>query len=166
MTISVRLAHADERLVLVGIHLATCGLMADSSAEAEIDAELAWMQRLGDGRHQTHGFVAEDDGVLVGIVAAGPHPYEETTGTVSRLYVDPACVGRGFGTLLHDRAISHLVDHGFTRATLSFYRADAETQDWCQRRGWQACLDSSGHGRDTEWSRILSSQLPGERSDR
>lgn len=154
MTVAVRRATRGEGLVLVGIHLATCGL-SSSLEEAEIDAEIAWMRGLGDARHKTQGFVAEHDGDLVGIVAAGPSKDQLDTGHVSRLYVDPSFLGRGVGTVLLDRAVAHLVDHGFSQATLSLCHPDSTTLGWCERRGWHAAMGVSIQCLGTELRRIL-----------
>lgn len=156
MTVVVRRATRDEGLVFVGIHLATCGLsMSSSSVDTRVDAEISWMRGLGGARHPTQGFVAEHDGALVGLVAAGPSKDLLDTGHVSRLHVDPTFLGRGVGTVLHDRAVAHLADRGFSQAILSLCHPDPMILGWCKRRGWHADPGLGTRCLETNLRRIL-----------
>jgi GNAT superfamily N-acetyltransferase len=81
-------------------------------------------------------FVAEQDGDVVGVAAAGPDPDDGATGHLSRLYVTPTRWGNGIGGALHDRAVAHLRAHGFPEATLWVLEANHRSRAWYERRGW------------------------------
>lgn len=107
-----------------------------SEAPPPVAAELArlWFKRLNDARHR--GFVAELDGVIVGVALAGPDPDDEAVGHLSRLYVEPARWGRGIGRVLYDACIAQLEDQRFAEATLWVLERNERVRVWYERLGW------------------------------
>ncbi|NHD17194.1 MULTISPECIES: GNAT family N-acetyltransferase [unclassified Actinopolyspora] len=61
---------------------------------------------------------------------------EHRTGELVSLYADPQWLGRGAGRAVHDAALGHLADHGFTRAVLWILEGNDHAADFYQRHGW------------------------------
>ncbi|PPK70512.1 GNAT family N-acetyltransferase [Actinokineospora auranticolor] len=96
---------------------------------------------------ETRAFVAESDGEIVGVGAAGPprEPGPADTGEVNLLYVHPDRWGTGIGSLLHDRLLAELRTLGYAEAYL--WVADGNTLgiDFYVHKGWTRTEDTSDH---------------------
>jgi ribosomal protein S18 acetylase RimI-like enzyme len=86
-----------------------------------------WSRLLASDAKGSHHFVAEIDGVLVGIGGAGPatHPAYGGRGRISLLYIAPDRQRQGIGRrLMHDLAVS-LQRAGHASAALSVVEGNA-----------------------------------------
>jgi len=90
-----------------------------------------WTTRLTDP--STRVLVAEVDGVLVGVVAAGSL---EGEGHLSRLHVDPDLWGRGIGRALYDRCVAEFEGSGTSVVTLWVLERNVRARSWYERLGW------------------------------
>jgi L-amino acid N-acyltransferase YncA len=84
--------------------------------------------------------VAEVDGDVVGYASSGAGRDEDATagaGELYALYVRPTWWGRGFGSALHDAALTGLVDDGSTRATAWVLEQNDPGRAFCASRGWR-----------------------------
>ena len=90
--------------------------------------------RLGAG---ARAHVAVAGGRVLGVVLSGPDPEEPGAGHLARLYVDPACWGRGIGTQLYGAALRDLTDREFREATLWVLEANRRARSWYERLGWR-----------------------------
>jgi GNAT superfamily N-acetyltransferase len=94
---------------------------------------LNWASVFADGVGAPH--VAEDDGVVVGILNFGPARDEEEAGELYVLYVHPEHWGSGAGQLLIDTAHAELArDHN--RAVLSVLADNPRARRFYERNGW------------------------------
>ena len=73
--------------------------------------------------------VAEQDGWIVGFATLHGQP---PAGELAMLFVDPPAIGRGIGTLLHDRITATAAQAGFTHLTVT---ADPHAESFYLARG-------------------------------
>ncbi len=83
----------------------------------------------------SRGLVLEEEGVVVGCVAASVD--EAGEGEVVGLYVDPSCWRRGFGVRLHDAVLDDLRSAGATSARLWVLERNTRARGMYERRGWR-----------------------------
>jgi GNAT superfamily N-acetyltransferase len=93
--------------------------------------EARWRERPLEG-----AYVWAQDGLVVGVVQAGPSPEEPGEGRLRGLFVDPPAQGAGIGAALHDHAVERLADAGFARATLWVFAANGHAREFYAARGW------------------------------
>lgn len=97
-----------------------------------------WEFWLGPDRERgRRAYVATTGARLVGVVLVGPDPDEPEAGHLARLYVHPACWGRGVGTRLYTTAVRDLAARGFPEATLWVLEANTRARHWYERLGWR-----------------------------
>jgi ribosomal protein S18 acetylase RimI-like enzyme len=146
-TVAVRDARISDRVTIARLHRRTAlhayAHIFPSDAPEPTHEQLVadWEKRLrpGDGRQKC--FVAEQEGIVVGVIGAGPDPSDPSIGHLSGLYVDVSCWGCGVGSSLYERAVEHLRSHTFSTATLWVLEGNARARGWYQRRGWTATDD-------------------------
>jgi ribosomal protein S18 acetylase RimI-like enzyme len=66
-----------------------------------------------------------------------PRSEEPGVGHVARIYVDPACWGRGIGTQLYVAALRDLTGRNFPEATLWVLEANRRARSWYESLGWR-----------------------------
>jgi GNAT superfamily N-acetyltransferase len=145
VNVVIRLADRGEVSALAALHRETAvagyGHIFPEGAEPPTpDGVLAqWEHWLGpDWEQERRAFVAEDGGIVVGVVLAGPDPVDPNCGHVARLYVRPDRWGTGIGTAHYTRAVAHLRDVGFSEATLWVLEHNLRARSWYERLGWRA----------------------------
>jgi putative acetyltransferase len=88
-------------------------------------------------------YVSPAGTLLLGTVEGSPagcvavRPWRERTCEMKRLYVRPACQGRGCGLLLAERAIRWATEAGYTRVVLDTVPAMASAQRLYERLGFR-----------------------------
>lgn len=95
-------------------------------------------------------FVAERGGEVLGFVGSGPCGDDDAgdeTGEVYAIYLQPEVVGKGVGRALFARAVAHLREHGFSRATLWVLANNARTRRFYEIAGWRA----DGEEKSQDW---------------
>lgn len=105
-------------------------------AEKIAGREQRWREILMGG---TPTWVAEEDGVVTGIMSAAMSRDEDTapnTGELWMIYVAPEAQGRGIGTALTGEAVKQLRALGCTAATLWVFEANAGARGFYERMGW------------------------------
>jgi ribosomal protein S18 acetylase RimI-like enzyme len=132
---SVTIAHLHRRTAL---HAYAHIFPPDAPEPTLEELVAAWEERLrpGDGRQLC--FVAEYDGIVVGVIGAGPDPLDPFRGHLSGLYVDPSRWACGIGSSLYERAVEHLHSRSFSTATLWVLEGNVRARGWYERRGWTA----------------------------
>jgi GNAT superfamily N-acetyltransferase len=78
----------------------------------------------------------EVDGAVAGVVIARPDPDYAGFGQLRRLHVHPDHWRRGFGSLLHEAALSVLRRQAFDRAGLWVLEGNNVARTMYERRGW------------------------------
>ena len=109
-----------------------------------------WRGHLAQG---TPTWVAEDKGIALGIMSAGPSrdtDAAEGTGELWMLYVDPPAQGRGVGRGLLAEAVAVWGRAGFARATLWVFEANVKARAFYEHMGWT--LDESAGVKDDPWA--------------
>ena len=81
------------------------------------------------------GFLAEDDGVAVGVLSVGASEHEEGAGELYAIYVHPDYWGRGAGQLLIDQAHAFLAAR-FDEAILTVLVANPRARRFYERNRW------------------------------
>jgi ribosomal protein S18 acetylase RimI-like enzyme len=85
--------------------------------------------------------VAEDDGAVVGWLAAGPSRDDdrhEAEGEIWAVYVHPDSWRTGVGSALMTAAIGRLADEGYTEATLWVFEDNARARRFYERFDWRS----------------------------
>jgi ribosomal protein S18 acetylase RimI-like enzyme len=82
--------------------------------------------------------VAEGDGEVVGMAAAGPSPDPEGAGELFAINVDPGHWGSGAGRALLEAAQAELARLGFTELVLWVLPGNARARRFYERAGWAA----------------------------
>jgi len=109
------------------------------SLSVERRAEM-WSRGLARKRPGWELFVADRAGTVIGFVGCGPCGDEDAgvrTGEVYAIYLRPDVVGMGVGRALFSRAMEHLWEFGFHRATLWVLADNARTRRFYEIAGWK-----------------------------
>ncbi len=85
-------------------------------------------------RNPSTCFVAEESGVLTGVILSG---HDGRRGYIYHLAVLPASRGRGLGTQLLDAACEALKAEGVNKAALVVFKSNQIGNDFWEARGWQ-----------------------------
>jgi ribosomal protein S18 acetylase RimI-like enzyme len=121
------------------------GIMPDRYLD-ELSADIAGQVR----RRRVHiaapdeprvfNLVAEDDGAVIGWLAAGPSRDDdrhEAEGEIWAVYVHPDSWRAGAGGALMTAAIERLVDEGYAEATLWVFEDNTRARRFYERYGWR-----------------------------
>ncbi len=142
-TVSLREANVADASTLAHLHRRTAlrafaDIFPPEAPTPNLDALVAdWTRRIGaNDAERRVCFVAETHASAVGVIVAGADPQDDSRGHLSRLYVDPTHWGHGIGTLLYERAITHLREQCFASATLWVLEGNVHARTWYERRGW------------------------------
>jgi RimJ/RimL family protein N-acetyltransferase len=101
--------------------------------------EEMWARGLARRRPGWELFVADRNGTVIGFVGCGPaldDDADEHTGEVYAIYLRPDVVGTGVGRALLSRAMDHLREAGFRRATLWVLADNVRTRRFYEIAGW------------------------------
>ena len=162
MSIKIRRAGLDDATSIAKVHVAAWkaayeGLfdgaaMARRSVQIRADQwhrGLAWPEERG-----FLVWVAENEGQIVGFISAGPSEDSQApsdVGEIFTLYLEPTCIGQGFGRALMLESLDELKRRGFKEVILwvladnsrarRFYEAAGLTWDGTERikekNGWK-----------------------------
>ncbi|GAA4926135.1 L-amino acid N-acyltransferase YncA [Actinomycetospora succinea] len=131
-------------ITVAGWRHAYRGIVDDERLDALDAGEIAEVRRGAIAAPEPMAvFVADDErGRVMGYCVVGPprepEPSDDGTAVLYTLYLDPAVIGTGAGSALHDAGVAHLAAAGFSRATLWVYTANTGAQRFYARRGWHA----------------------------
>ena len=147
--VSTRRGVPGDAEAIAGIHVrgwrwAYQGLMPDDllhslSVEERAQSWRRGLERQAAGESQARTWVAERDGVILGVTSAGP-PQEEAppgTGELYLIYVDPAAVETGVGRTLMAGAMEDLHSAGFEVAILWVLETNDRARRFYERGGWR-----------------------------
>jgi ribosomal protein S18 acetylase RimI-like enzyme len=148
--VSIRPATIGDLDVLAAIHEAAAreGYRQVFPADAEFPREEARadLRRFLEAEG-FRAFIAEDGGIAIGFVAAGPasedgesgktHPVPGRGAQIHLLHVRPLRWNGGIGTALLDRALAALAADGFVAAFLWVLERNERARHFYERRGWQ-----------------------------
>lgn len=98
--------------------------------------EAGWRQAIA----HSYVWVAEQDGVVVGFVSAGPSRDADAApniGEVYAIYLEEKVVGSGVGRALLDVAVESLRAQGFNQATLWVLATNSRARRFYEKAGWQ-----------------------------
>ncbi len=131
--VSIRRACSDDAQPIADFHVKvwrhTYAGLAPAEAFATLDQTYRgrrWRETLAAGDDHQIVLVAEAEGRIVGIGAAG-RPSEALygqRGEIRFLYVDPACQRRGIGRALLSGLARHLQAHGYRGAALGVVKGN------------------------------------------
>ncbi|WP_260439195.1 GNAT family N-acetyltransferase [Burkholderia sp. Bp9099] len=131
--ISVRTAHLDDAQAIADFHVKvwrhTYRDLAPAQAHAVLDERhrgRTWREKLASNERDQLVLVAETDGTIVGIGAAGApsEPIFGGRGEIKFLYVDPGFKRRGIGRTLLARLATHLQTMRYRGAALSVVKGN------------------------------------------
>ena len=91
-------------------------------------------------KKNVHNFVIEEDKLIVGILAVGENTDNDLPSNVGQLYViyiHPDHEGKGFGSMLMNKAIEILKEDGYTKATLWVLDTNSKARSWYEHKGWK-----------------------------
>ncbi len=120
----------------------------------------AWRESLANPEIQ--GYVAVDDGRIVGVLNIGSFRDDASTGAVRVLYVVPAWWGSGAGQLLMDRAHQELAK-AYDEAELTVLTANPRARRFYERNGWveaETLVEPHFGGTPTQVTRYLRRLRP------
>jgi ribosomal protein S18 acetylase RimI-like enzyme len=132
-------ARALATLHRTAAHAGFAHIFPPDAAPPTFEEDLArWDYWLGpDWEQGRRAYVAVACGRVLGVVLSGPDPEEPGVGHLARLYVDPACWGRGIGTQLYVAALRDLTGRNFPEATLWGLEANRRARSWYESLGWR-----------------------------
>jgi len=87
-----------------------------------------------------HNFVIEEDKEIVGILTVGVNRESDLPSDVGELYgiyIHPGHEGKGFGSLLMNKAIETLKTDGYKKATLWVLDTNSKARSWYEHKGWK-----------------------------
>lgn len=152
MAMEVRRAALDDARAIAAIHVASWrdayrGLIADEVLDSLSIAsrEARWRRILATPESTSRVWMAADGGFVVGFASTAPTVDEDATlGTAElyTLYVDPAWMGRGVGSMLLEHAVGDLGARGFALVTLWVLAENRPARDFFECAGW--LLDGGG----------------------
>ena len=91
-------------------------------------------------KKKIHNFVIEEDKTIVGILTVGENTDDDLTPNVGQLYViyiHPDHEGKGFGSMLMNKAIETLKADGYTKVTLWVLDTNSKARSWYEHKGWK-----------------------------
>jgi ribosomal protein S18 acetylase RimI-like enzyme len=137
MPITIRHARSDDVSAMVGLLGQLFAIEADFEADKQAQARgLSLLLR-----KEACLLVAENDGVVVGMVSIQPLVSTAEGGMVGLLedlVVDEACRGKGTGSLLLRAALDWAREQGLTRVQLLADRNNAAALHFYSRRNFQS----------------------------
>jgi ribosomal protein S18 acetylase RimI-like enzyme len=98
--------------------------------------EQRWRRALEAGDQA--GFVAEQDGIVVGWATVGPGHEDEPAGELYGIYVAPEAWGAGAGPALLRAAVDELRGQGHDEAVLWVLADNPRARRFYEREGWTA----------------------------
>ena len=145
---SVRPAQPGDARAIARVQVASWeatyrGLVPDALIERlTVEVRTAQWERFFTGDRDTHCLlVAEADGTIVGMAAAGPSGDADAvpgrTGSISAIYVDPGSWSQGHGRALMVAALRWLEGRGFEEATLWVLGTNRRGRAFYQAGGWR-----------------------------
>lgn len=173
-TFLIRPARQQDAARIASVHVVTWqvayrGQLPDEYLDSlSVETRAAWWEKnLGEGNPGVT-LVAEDDGGIVGFISVGPGPVEGDleVGEVYAIYVAPASMGRGIGSVMMEAGLTALRNQGFTEARLWVLTSNEKARGFYERIGWQATgqtkVDTSGGQafHETRYRVALSLPIP------
>lgn len=103
--------------------------------------ETRWSEILGQPKVGDKNWVAQEDNEILGFCSTGVSRDKDASkdvGEVYALYVKPAELGSGIGTLLLVKAQEDLKAQGYRQATLWVLKTNDQGRSFYEKRGWHA----------------------------
>jgi ribosomal protein S18 acetylase RimI-like enzyme len=135
--VKVRAATLDDVPELARVHTESSAVAYDGIAPPDPDGLVRRMRNWNAviRKPDFHGFLAEDDGVAVGVLSVGASEHEDGAGELYAIYVHPDYWGRGAGQMLLDQAHQTLSEL-FDEAILTVLVANPRARRFYERNGW------------------------------
>lgn len=99
-----------------------------------------WRKQLEHPKDNTHTFVAEKDGVVVGWCTAGVSRdtnVSKDTGELYGIYMHPDYINQGIGSELMEYALSILKEEGYKKATLWVLDSNEKSRKFYEKNNWK-----------------------------
>lgn len=99
-----------------------------------------WKDMLENPKGTWYGIVAAKDDKIIGWCTFGPSRDENTSekiGEIQAIYVHPAFLGIGAGSLMMEEAKKQLKDLHFDSATLWVLSTNKKSRIWYEKKGWK-----------------------------
>jgi len=93
-----------------------------------------------NGEKKIHNFVIEEDKTIVGILSLGLSRDGDLpldVGELNVIYIHPDYEGKGFGSMLLNKAIETLKAEGYKKATLWVLDTNTKARAWYEHKGWK-----------------------------
>ena len=91
-------------------------------------------------KKKIHNFVIEEDKEIVGILTVGVNREGDLPSDVGELYgiyIHPDHEGKGFGSMLMNKAIETLKAEGYKKATLWVLDTNTKARSWYEQKRWK-----------------------------
>lgn len=144
--LQIRPALASDAEGIAKVHVYTWqsayqGLIPDSFLQGlSVEQRTAsWIKNLETPLPETHTFVAEINGEIVGFIGVGANIESDISkqGEVFAIYVSPDIQGRGIGAALMRAGLRELRAQGFPSAVLWVLNGNLLTRAWYESHGWK-----------------------------
>ena len=145
----IRQADIEDALAIATIHVrswqhAYRDLLPEDQLESlsVAEREQQWTRHLDPG-NSTETVVIEEDGDIVGFASWGIIPDSQpVTAMLFSMYLDPAAMGKGYGSALMQAVEVDMIAAGALIGTLHVLRDNTPTRAFYERHGWQVVPDS------------------------
>lgn len=143
----IRPARVNDAEGIAKVHVYTwrsayMGLIPDSFLQGlNVEQRTAnWTKNLETPSPETHTFVAEINGEIVGFIGVGANMKSEISkqGEVFAIYVSTDIQGRGIGAALMRAGLQNLRAQGFLSAVLWVLDGNLRTRAWYESHGWKS----------------------------
>lgn len=137
----IRRARPADAAAIADVHVRTWQAAYEHVFGAErlatldtVQREQRWRRALETGDQA--GFVAAQDGVVVGWATVGPSHEEASSGELYGIYVAPEAWGAGAGPALLRAAVDELCAQGYVDAVLWVLADNPRARRFYEREGW------------------------------
>jgi RimJ/RimL family protein N-acetyltransferase len=176
LAVRIRQATPDDADAIAELHMRSAevgftNIFAGSDlAMSREELAADWWERLQhDARLNRSTLVAESDEQIVGVLIAGPDPYDSAVGRVSRLYIDPQTWSQGVAGQLLDACITRLRELRCRVATAWIMEPNLRAQAVVERLGakrtgarqptCERATADPGGVEDVEYELLLNSEV-------
>lgn len=99
-----------------------------------------WKKQIEEPEKGIHILVVELHGRVIGWCSFGVSRDDDAyvdTGELMGIYMHPNFMGKGYGSILMDSALTLLKQNGYKKATLWVLDTNEKTRKWYESKGWR-----------------------------
>jgi GNAT superfamily N-acetyltransferase len=138
--VEIRRARLADAAAIAEVHVRTWQAAyehvfgAERLATVTVERRLPMWKEILSG--DTIGFVAEEDGRIVGLATVGPSREDDAEGELYAIYVEPQAWGTAAGHALMRAAVGGLCGRGYRDAILWVLEDNPRARRFYEREGW------------------------------